>query len=88
MSIRQRRSGMGKVIELFGNGLPKCVVCDEEADRLVFDVRVCNRHAVAVSSFVMEAHRAMKLGGMSWEAMRKVVDFVATTRSAKREEPN
>ena len=84
----QRHSRMGKVIELFGDKLPNCVVCEQEADRLVFDVHVCDGHAVAVSSFIMEAHRAMKLGGMSWETMRKVVDFVATTRTAMKKEPN
>tara|TARA_R110000824_G_scaffold86692_1_gene214315 strand:- start:1760 stop:1999 length:240 start_codon:yes stop_codon:yes gene_type:complete len=79
---------MGKVIDLFGDELPKCVVCEKEADRLIFDVHVCDSHAVSVASFVMEANRAMKLGGMSWEAMRRVVDFVATKRLIARETPN
>ena len=86
--MRPRRSGMGKVIELFGDKLPHCIVCEQEADRLVFDVNVCNAHAVSVSSFIMESHRAMKLGGMSWETMRKVIDFVATTRMSMHQEPN
>jgi len=79
---------MGKVIELFGDKLHGCIVCEQEADRLVFDVHVCNQHATSVSSFIMEAHRAMQRGGMNWQTMRKVVDFVATTRAAMQNEPN
>ena len=78
---------MGEVIELFGEKPPSCVVCDCEADRLTFGVEVCNAHAVAVSSFVLEAHRAMKLGGMNWATMRKVVDCVANRRLSMRQGP-
>ena len=86
--MRVRPFGMGKVIELFGDKLPPCVVCEMEADRLIFDVDVCDKHAVAVASFFMEAQRAMKLGGMDWAAMRRVVDFVAAKRDVAESEPS
>lgn len=86
--MRVRPFGMGKLIELFGdNQLPQCVVCEGESDRLIFGVNACDKHAVAIASFFMEANRAMKLGGMDWSAMRRIVDFVAAKRDAAENEP-
>jgi uncharacterized tellurite resistance protein B-like protein len=51
---------MGKVIELFDD-YPKCVVCELEADRLVFDVNVCHLHAVPVASFMLDINRHLSV---------------------------
>jgi hypothetical protein len=67
---------MGKVISIFDK-TPLCVVCHTDSERLVFNANVCHRHAVAVATFMIETHRAMQIGDMDWDAIRRIVDNVA-----------